>query len=244
MALNAAALIIGNEVLTAKVRDQNGALLIARLRARGIPLVSVLMVPDEVDAIVDALLFARRRAQVVFTSGGIGPTHDDVTVRAVALALQRPVVHLPELVKGLQQAFGPQPVPAEAMRLAEAPMGSRLITGPRLKYPALACDGLYLLPGVPELFEAQLETVLEGLEGHPVATRVIFLDAHEHEIAPVLDAAALEAPGLEIGSYPTFDAGAGYRVKVTVEHVDRARVDAMIDRLVRELPKAAVLRVE
>lgn len=244
MARTAAALIIGNEVLTAKVKERNGAFLIERLRARGIPLVGVYVVPDDVDAIVEALSLARRRAQLVFTSGGIGPTHDDVTVRAVALALQRPVVHMDEIVKSLTAAFAPAAVPPEAMRLAEAPAGSRLISGPRLKYPVLACDELYLLPGVPELFEAQLETVLDGLEGQPVVTRLVFLDAHEHEIARVLDAAALAEPEVEIGSYPTFDPAAGYRVKVTVEHVERSRVDAMVERLVRELPKAAVLRVE
>lgn len=244
MARTAAALIIGNEVLTAKVKDRNGGFLIERLRARGIPLVGVYVVPDDVDAIIEALALARRRAQLVFTSGGIGPTHDDVTVRAVALALQRPVVHLPEIVQSLTKAFAPAAVPAEAMRLAEAPAGSRLLEGPRLKYPVLACDDLYLLPGVPELFEAQLETVLDGLEGQPVVTRLVFLDAHEHEIARVLDAAALAEPEVEIGSYPTFDPAAGYRVKVTVEHVEKARVDAMVERLVRELPKAAVLRVE
>jgi molybdopterin-biosynthesis enzyme MoeA-like protein len=244
MASHAAALIIGNEVLTAKVRDRNGALLIERLRARGIPLVSVIMVPDAVDAIVEAVVFSRRRAQLLFTSGGIGPTHDDVTVRAVALALHRPVVHMPDLVASLRGAFGDKPVPAEAMRLAEAPMGSRLIHGPRLKYPVLACDEIYMLPGVPELFETQLETVLEGLQGQPAVTRMVFLDAHEHELVPVLDAAAIAEPEVEIGSYPTFDPSAGYRVKVTVEHTDRSRVDAMIERLLRELPNTAVLRVE
>lgn len=240
----AAGLIIGNEVLTAKVRERNGALLIERLRARGIPLVSVSIVPDDVDAIVEAVTFARRRAQLLFTSGGIGPTHDDVTVRAVALALQRPVVRMREIVDSLAETFAGRPVPPEALRLAEAPGGSRLISGPRLRYPALACDDIYLLPGVPELFEAQLETVLEGLQGRPTVTRLLFLDAHEHEIAPVLDAAALEHPDVEIGSYPTFDPAAGYRVKVTVEHLERARVDELVQRLLRELPQAAVLRVE
>jgi molybdenum cofactor synthesis domain-containing protein len=240
----AAGLIIGNEVLTAKVRDRNGALLIERLRARGIPLVGLFVVPDDVDAIVEAFLTARRRARYVFTSGGIGPTHDDVTVRAVALAMQRPVVQVPEIVHSLTAAFAGKPVPPEALRLADAPAGSRLIHGPRLQYPALACDDVYLLPGVPELFEAQLDTVLDGVSGQPVVTRLVFLDAHEHEIAPVLDAAALEVPEVEIGSYPTFDPSAGYRVKVTVEHVEKHRVDAMVDRLVRELPPRAVLRVE
>lgn len=244
MSRAAAGLVIGNEVLTAKVRDRNGATLIEKLRARGLPLAGLFVVPDDVDAIVEALCLARRRASFVFTSGGIGPTHDDVTVRAVALALKRPVVMLPEIVKSVTDAFGGKPVPPEALRLAEAPQGSRLISSPKLKYPVLACDDLYLLPGVPELFEAQLDVVLEGLEGQPVVTRAIFLDAHEHELAPVLDAAALAEPELDIGSYPTFDPAAGYRVKVTVEHLERARVDAMIDRLVKELPTAAVIRVE
>ncbi len=244
MAHAAAGLIIGNEVLTAKVRERNGALLIERLRQRGIPLCGVWIVPDDVDAIVEALLSARRRARWIFTSGGIGPTHDDVTVRAVALALKREVVLLPAIVASLERAFGGKKVPAEALRLAEAPAGSRQIEGAGLKYPALACDDVFLLPGVPELFEAQLEVVLAGLEGQPVVTRFIFLDAHEHEIAPVLDAAALAEPEVEIGSYPTFDPADGYRVKVTVEHVERARVDAMVARLVEGLPKAAVLRVE
>lgn len=240
----ASAVIIGNEVLTAKVRERNGARLIERLRERGIPLAHVLMVPDDVDAIVEAIQFSRRRAGLVFTSGGIGPTHDDVTVRAVALALRRPVVQVPEIVEALREAFAPLPVPPEALRLAEAPAGSRLIHGPRLKYPVLVCEQIHLLPGVPELFEAQLEAVLEGLEGQPVVTRQLFLNAHEHEIARVLDAAAVAEPSVEIGSYPTFDPAAGYRVKVTVEHVERARVDAMVERLVRELPPALVLRVE
>jgi len=240
----AAGLIIGNEVLTAKVRERNGALLITRLRARGITLAGLFMVPDDVDAIVEALLLARRRASVVFTSGGIGPTHDDVTVRAVALALMRPVVHMPEIVQTLRAAFAGREVPAEAMRLAEAPAGSTLIHGARTKYPALCCDGVYLLPGVPELFEAQLETVLDGLQGRPVATRLIFLDAHEHELARVLDAVALDAPEVEIGSYPTFDPQAGYRVKVTVEHAERARVEATVEKLLAGFPPGTVLRVE
>src|SRR5439155_7291018 len=91
----AAAVIIGNEVLSAKVIEQNGALLVKRLRERGVPLRSLHVVADEIDAIVEAVALARRHARWVFTSGGIGPTHDDVTVRPVAPALGRKVVRLP-----------------------------------------------------------------------------------------------------------------------------------------------------
>jgi len=108
----AAAVVIGNEVLNAQVPDENGAYLIQRLREQGIRLRSLSIVPDEVDAIIDAVVRARRGARWVITSGGIGPTHDDVTVRAVALALGRRVVRLPEMLSllegiGSYPQFGP-----------------------------------------------------------------------------------------------------------------------------------------
>src|SRR4051794_30558342 len=119
----AAAVIIGNEVLSAKVVDENGPWLTKRLRDRGIPLRWMGVVPDEVDVIVESLAIARRSARHVFTSGGIGPTHDDITVRSVALALGRPVVKLPELVELVEQHYGPN-ANREAMRMAEAPEGA------------------------------------------------------------------------------------------------------------------------
>src|SRR5690349_9666328 len=112
----AAAVIIGNEILSAKVLDQNGPLLIRRLRDRGIPLKAMFVVPDEIDAIVDALVTARSRARSVFTSGGIGPTHDDLTVRAVALALGRPVVRLAQMEQLVRAHYGEKCTP-EALRL-------------------------------------------------------------------------------------------------------------------------------
>jgi molybdenum cofactor synthesis domain-containing protein len=240
----ASALIIGNEVLSAKVKDSNGPLLIERLRARGIALELMLMVPDEVDAIVEALVMARAKSRWVVTSGGIGPTHDDVTVRAVALALNRRVVQHPQMLELLREAFGSTSIPASALRIAEAPEGSRLIGSPNLKYPVLAVDDIFLLPGVPELFALQLQAVLETLPGEPVVSRAVFLDAFEHEIAPALDAAALSEPDVEIGSYPTFDPKAGYRVKVTVEHLSKERVNATMNRLVKSLPESKVVRLE
>ena len=115
-----AAVIIGNEVLTAKVTEQNGAHLIQRLRQRGVPLRMMTFVPDEIDAIVDAVTRARQVAQYVLTSGGIGPTHDDVTVRAVSLALGRRVVRVPELEADVKKFYGDRATP-EALRLADAP---------------------------------------------------------------------------------------------------------------------------
>src|SRR5262245_61383684 len=143
----AAAVIIGNEVLSAKVQDLNGTHLIARLRDRGIELRWMATIPDEVDAIVGAVSHARSIARYVFTSGGIGPTHDDVTVRAVALALGRRVVRLPEMEALVRAHYGDEAT-AEAMRLADAPEGSTLLAQEGIWYPVLHCDGVFMLPGV------------------------------------------------------------------------------------------------
>jgi molybdenum cofactor synthesis domain-containing protein len=237
-----AALIIGNEVLTAKVVDQNGPHLIARLREHGATLTSLQVVPDDVDAIVEALLLSRKRARYVITSGGVGPTHDDVTVRAVALALGRKVVRLPEMVDILRRAHPEGPVPNAALRMAEAPEGSELIAMGDTRFPVLGCDGIFMLPGVPQYFRAQLEAVLPRIPPRPVALRVLYLSLSEPELAPALDRVALAMPHVAFGSYPVFETNAGYRVKITVEHRQASDVEAAVARLEAELPEGAIVR--
>lgn len=243
MRSGAAAVVIGNEVLTAKVTEANGAWLIQRLRERGVLLHSVHFVLDDVDAIVEAVTLARRKAQWVFTSGGIGPTHDDVTVRAVALALGRPVVRLPEMVKLVEAHYGTR-LTAEGLRLADAPEGAELLYQPEARYPVLACDDVYMLPGVPQLFRLQLETVLKRLPVHPVNITLLYLDAAEADVAHALDQVALARPDVAIGSYPTFDPDAGYRVKITVEHAAPEPVAEAVKQLEALLPKGCLLRKE
>lgn len=239
----AAAVIIGNEVLTAKVQDANGPHLIRRLREVGIPLRSVEIVPDDVDAIVDAVARACLKAAYVFTSGGIGPTHDDVTVRAVALAMGRPVVRLPEMVALIQER-GQDHVTAEAMRLADAPAGAVLLPQTGTWYPVLTVENLFLLPGVPQLFRMQLETVLARLQGSPVHIRSLYLRLGESAIAAVLDRVALALPHVAIGSYPVFDRALDYLVKVTVEAAELAPVEEAVKQLRGGLPEDAIIRTE
>lgn len=236
------AIIIGNEVLTAKVVDQNGPLLVKRCRERGVLLRSVHTVLDEVDAIVEAVDLARRQSRYVITSGGIGPTHDDVTVRAVALALGREVVRLPEMVERIRERAGAK-LRESALRLADAPEGATLLALEGDWFPVLACGDIYMLPGVPELFRLQLERVLSELPGRPVVVRQLLLDATESEIAPALDRIALANPDVGIGSYPQFGRDLPFRVKVTVEHEDAARVDAIVALLETDLPPGSLLKI-
>lgn len=243
LTLEAAAVVIGNEVLSAKVRDENGPHLMKRLRDRGFTLKSFTVVPDEIDAIVDAISRARRQARYVFTSGGIGPTHDDVTVRAVALAMGREVVRLPEMEALVRKHYG-EGLTIEALRLAESPAGGYLIAQEGTWYPVLACDDVFMLPGVPQLFRLQLETVLARLPSKSIRLVNLFLSLGEPEIAKVVDETALLMPDVAIGSYPHFDRGIDYRVKLTVEHEDPARVEEAITRIEQGLPRGAIVRRE
>ena len=238
------ALIIGNEVLTAKVVEANGAHLVRRFRERGVRLQSLHVVTDEVDCIVEALLLARRRAAFVVTSGGVGPTHDDVTVRAVSLALGRRVVTVPRLAALLRQVWGAHEPPPEAMRMAEAPEGWELVESADDRFPVVLCDGVFMLPGVPELFKVQLEAVLGRLPGTPVALRSLFLRSRESDIASALDRLARDLPQVAFGSYPTFDRTLDHKVKVTIEHEDPGTVEAAAVRLRADLPQGSIVREE
>ena len=238
------AVIIGNEVLTAKVVEVNGTHLIHRLRERGIELSSMHLVRDEVDDLVEQVVACRRRARFLITSGGVGPTHDDVTVRAVALALHRPVVRIPELEAQIRSYYGDRPTPAEALRMAEGPAGSTLLPSEDARFPVLECDGVFMLPGVPQLFKMHLEAVLPKLPGKPGVLRQLFLSVGEADIAAALDGVARARPHVAEGSYPTWGEGPDHRVRLTVEHESAAEVDATVAALEAALGPSAIIRRE
>jgi molybdenum cofactor synthesis domain-containing protein len=243
MGRTAAAVIIGNEILSGKVEDANGPYLVRKLRELGIELRRIVVVPDEVDAIVDAVAALRSQVNLLVTSGGVGPTHDDVTVRAVAKALARPVVRDPAMEARVREHYGARLTP-EALRLADCPQGGAFEPCPGLWLPVLTVENLALLPGVPDLFRAQLDTVAGRFRDCPFHLRVLFLSEPEVAIAATLDAVAARFPDVAIGSYPRFDRGADHRVKLTVESRARDRVEAALEALLADLPSGGVLRVE
>jgi molybdenum cofactor synthesis domain-containing protein len=237
--------VVGNEVLAAQVTDENGPWAARRLRELGVRLLAIHTVPDRIDDIVDVVDRARRRADWVFTSGGVGPTHDDVTVGAVARALGRPVARSPELAAAIRALHrehhaGAEP-PEAALRMADVPEGTRLLGDGR--YPTLVAANVVMLPGVPEFFRYQFERIAHLLEAPPFQLAQVFVSVGEGVIAPALDRVANAHPAVEIGSYPRFD-DADHRVKVTLEAKDRARVAAALAALLAELPPGTVVRTE
>jgi molybdenum cofactor synthesis domain-containing protein len=246
LAPTASLIVVGSEVLSAKVPDENGPYLARRLRQLGVELRALSVVADRLDDIVEAVDRERRRVDWLFTSGGVGPTHDDVTVAAVGRALGRPIRRLPALVEVIRTIHrlhhrGEEP-PEAALRMADVPEGAELLGDQG--YPTLRCANVVLLPGVPRFFAWQFERVAPLLTGTPFRLACLYLGVPEHLIAPALDAVANAHAAVEIGSYPRFDEGADHLVRLTVESRDLAAVEAALAALLAALPAGAVLRSE
>lgn len=242
---SAVLVVVGSEVLSAKVRDENGPWAAERLHALGVRLEAIHTIPDRVDDIVEVVGRARTRATWVFTSGGVGPTHDDLTVGAVARALGRPVTRsepLAEVFRAMHARHHPgQPLPEAALRMADVPEGTRLLGDPG--FPTLVVENVVMLPGVPRFFRWQLDGIADLLRAKPFRLASLYLSLGEDLVAPALGDVAAAHPGVEIGSYPRFDP-ADHLVRVTVEAKDVALVEAALAALLAALPAGAVVRSE
>jgi molybdenum cofactor synthesis domain-containing protein len=238
----AAIVVIGNEVLSAKVTDLNGPWLSQELRALGVELRRIETVPDEIPLIVDAVKRAQEHGHWVFTSGGIGPTHDDVTIAALAQAFDRKVVIDPKSLELLERKFGARMNPA-LRRLAEIPEGSQLIWDEVSLFPVITLERVVILPGVPMLFREGFARLRERFRAAPIFSRAVYLALGESRLAEHLDATVAAFPSIAIGSYPRFDE-ADHRVKVTFDGRSLDEVARALLFFVTRLPSGAVVREE
>lgn len=237
----AALVVVGDEILSGKVEDTNSPHLIRVLRQSGVDLRRILCVPDAVEEIAWAVGACFGRFDHVFTSGGVGPTHDDVTSRGVAAALGVPVARHAGLEALLREHFGAR-LSEGHLRMADVPEGSELLAAGPIRWPVvLARPRLYMLPGVPQLFEAKVDALCEGLAGTRVTCRWVYTGTEEALLAPHLEAVLAEHAAVRIGSYPVLGR-ADYLVKVAIESRDGAAVDAAVDSLLARLPAATADR--
>jgi molybdenum cofactor synthesis domain-containing protein len=238
----ASIVVIGNEILSAKVADENGPWLARELRALGVDLRRIETVPDEVPAIVDSLRRSLGAARWVFTSGGIGPTHDDVTIAAVAQAFGRRVVADERILASLRQHFGER-LNAARRRMAEVPEGATVEWRAGSLFPVISLENVAVLPGPPVLFKEGFGRIRDRYRVAPIFTRAIYSSLGEGALAEHLDAAVACFPSVSIGSYPRFDE-ADHRVKVTFDGRDEAQVRLAAAFLRERLPADAIVREE
>ncbi|MDO8607158.1 MAG: molybdopterin-binding protein [Phaeospirillum sp.] len=226
----AAILVIGNEVLSGRTQDANIAFLGKELAALGIALTEARIVRDDTDAIVEALNALRRRHAYVFTSGGIGPTHDDITAAAVALAFKVPLSRNAEAVRRLRSRYSADDLNAARLKMADIPEGAELIENPVSQAPGFHLDNVFVMAGVPRILQAMFDGVKGGLTGGPPqVSRSLTLLVREGDLADGLTALQNRHPQVEIGSYPSFTEG---RSLVTV--VARGADAAMLDGVMAE----------
>lgn len=243
VAETAAALLIGNELLTGKVEEANLMPLIGLLRGLGVRLVRAVYLPDDVDVIAREVNAARELADVVFTSGGVGPTHDDVTVEGIARGFGVKAVRHPALEAMLRDVYGSRCTDAH-LRMALIPEGAELMTTADIKWPTPRIGNVFLLPGVPELFRSKLDIVRAHVSGRaPFVSRAVFLRLDEVEFATTLDAVVAAHGDVEIGSYPKWFESS-YKTKITFDGREEAAVRSALDDFVARFSSDAIARID
>src|SRR3954466_8311912 len=223
----AALAVIGDEILSGRTQDKNVAQLATWLNVQGIRLAEVRIVPDVTERIVEAVNALRSANDYLFTTGGIGPTHDDITVDAIAVAFGVPVVVHPEARAILEDYYRDRPggLNEARLRMARVPQGAELIANPSSGAPGIRMGNVYILAGVPYIAASMLAALTGKLEGgKPVVSVTLGARAPESEVADLLRETEAAHPGVAIGSYPFFrDGRYGSNFVVRSEDGDLAR---------------------
>lgn len=225
--VTAAVLVIGNEILSGRTKDANLAWLAVRLNETGIRLREARVVADVEDEIVAAVNALRARYDYLFTTGGIGPTHDDITSGCVAKAFGVKLIRHPEAVALLRSNYAnPADLNEARLRMAEVPDGATLVDNPVSKAPGFRIGNVIVMAGVPRIMQAMFDGIRHTLAGGaPVLSRAIAVAVPEGLIAEGLAALQARYAALEIGSYPYFRQGlAG--TTIVLRGTDQAAVDA------------------
>tara|TARA_B100001121_G_scaffold70145_1_gene62037 strand:- start:47 stop:796 length:750 start_codon:yes stop_codon:yes gene_type:complete len=223
--VNAAILIIGNEILSGRTQDTNTSTLANWLNSIGVKVNEVRVIPDEEKIIVDTLNLLRKTYNYVFTTGGIGPTHDDITAQSVSKAFNRKYEIHKEAFKILEAYYEPGEFNDGRQKMVWMPEGAELILNPTSGAPGFSVDNVFCLPGVPSI----LKSMLGGLKnkivgGEPILSSTISLKTVESEIAKSLTKVQEQNKDVEIGSYPFFHAGK-LGVSIVIRSEDQLKID-------------------
>jgi molybdenum cofactor synthesis domain-containing protein len=240
----AAIIVIGDEVLSGKVEELNARFLVRELRALGVAVRRIEVVPDVEEEIATAVRAASATYDHVFTSGGIGPTHDDVTIAAIAAAFGVTIVRDPGLV-ALVKEFSGDCFYERDLRVADVPEGALLLRGEgshHSRWPVVVLRNVYVLPGVPAILQRKFAMIRDRFRAAPFVSRQIYSRESEGAIADTLAKAAADFPNVAVGSYPHMDA-TDHKVLVTLDGRDQATVERACAQIVAGLG-SAVVRVE
>lgn len=238
----AALLVIGNEILSGKVRDTNSAFLAVELRKLGVDLVRILTIADEIELIATETRAMSDAYDFVFTSGGIGPTHDDMTMDGIARAFGREIEMNQSMIDRMAR-YSDKPLNDAMKKMALIPSGADVLDVGGLWFPVVVVENVHIFPGIPELFEKKFHSIRDRFSGVPFVLRKIYVRESESDIADILNELLIEFPELMLGSYPRINEE-HYRVMLTLESRDEAYVHRATETLIKNLPDDAVFKLE
>jgi FAD synthetase len=239
---SAGILIIGNEILSGKVNDTNSPYLCRELRALGVDVERILTIPDTIETIATEVRAMSAAYDHVFTSGGIGPTHDDLTMDGVAAAFGRSIECNATIAQRIERAQGKPPNESQ-LKMAMIPEDSQLVDAGDLWFPVVIVENVHVFPGIPELLRKKFESIRERFRGVPVMLKRVYVKRRESDIASDLNALLESFPHLMLGSYPKIGEDA-FHVLLTLESRDAGYLQQALDDLLERLPKDAIHRVE
>lgn len=234
-------LVIGDEILSGKVEDTNTALVKRELRDLGVALKGVFVIPDELDTIAAWVRHLHGKYTYIFTSGGVGPTHDDKTMLGIAMGLGRKLVTSEELAQDLEHLFQ-RGFNDAARKMADIPEGAELLRDSRLQIPVTRVEEIYIFPGEPGIFSKKFTAIKERFRTAPFHLARIFTQAEETQLATRMQDAEAKFQ-VAVGSYPVYDRE-DYRVQITIEAKDLAQVKAAAAYILEAIPVEKLVRAE
>lgn len=226
---SAAILVIGDEVLSARVTDVNSVYLCRRLDELGVAVGRVVVVPDVVAQIAADVAELSASFTHVITTGGVGPTHDDVTMAGVAAAFDMPLVRHPVAERAIRDFYGADMADA-ALRMADLPKGAELVLEADMRFPVVHVGNVWIFPGSPHLLKMKFERVSDRFASTPYHTERLALNTGEPEIAPFLSQVQDRFADVAIGSYPQ-EPGEPVRLIITLKGKNADRVAAVLAAL-------------
>ena len=242
MSKTAGIVIIGNEVLSGKTRDTNSHFFCTELRQLGVEVQKISTIQDDIEIIGKEVAAFSDRFDYVFTSGGVGPTHDDVTIEGVAHGLGLRVVRHPDIERRMRQRLGDQ-VNEARLRMANVPEGATLLATEAPFAAIVKIRNIYIFPGIPRILEERFHAIKETFRDTPYYLKNVFVRYGEGIIASILNDLLVNFPNLILGSYPVLDLPE-YKVKVTLESKDSDYLEQALRALIASLPPDAVHRVD
>jgi FAD synthetase len=234
-------IIVGDEILSGKIHDHNSFFMAKELWLHGIHVRRICIIPDAVDEIAREVKSFSEMFDYVFTSGGIGPTHDDVTIEGISKAFNvKPVIH--DTLREILEQRHTNPTP-EQLKMAEVPDGAELVNDGTLAFPLIKFKNIFIFPGIPEFLRKKFSVIVNLFHEPQILMKKVYVNENESNVASILNEILTDLRDVKIGSYPVVDKR-DYQVMITFESLNEALLDSAVLMLLEKLPKEKIVRSE